>query len=79
MNQIWSVEAGCAVRSAAKKTIKINFDARSVATTTFTFSVTLSVEFADADTAQKAHYRPDTDNQQSVHHYRIHKPSAPSP
>ena len=25
-------------------------------------SVTLSVEFADADTALKAHYRPDTDN-----------------
>ena len=25
-------------------------------------SVTLSVEFADADTAQKAHYQPDTDN-----------------
>ena len=25
-------------------------------------SVTLSVEFADANTAQKAHYQPDTDN-----------------
>ena len=26
-------------------------------------SVILSVEFADADTAQKEHYRPNTDNQ----------------
>ena len=30
-------------------------------------SVTLSVEFADTDTAQKAHYRPDTDNRSDNH------------
>ena len=34
-------------------------------------SVTLLVEFADADTAQKVHYRPDTNNQSNYQRITI--------